>query len=55
MWAVLLCRHTGQEEVVVDTPYHGRDAAGTEGLLGYFVNVLALRIDAPRRFDGALA
>ena len=51
MWAVLLCRHTGQEEGVVDTPYHGRDAAGTEGLLGYFVNVLALRIDAPRRTE----
>ena len=26
VWAVLLCRHAGQEEVVIGTPYHGRDA-----------------------------
>ena len=48
VWAVLLCRHAGQEEVVVGSPYHGRDAAGTEALIGYFVNVLALRVEAPR-------
>ena len=48
VWAVLLCRHAGQEEVVVGSPYHGRDAAGSEALIGYFVNVLALRIDASR-------
>ena len=29
-------------------PYHGRDAAGTEGLIGYFVNMLALRVEVPR-------
>ena len=45
VWAVLLCRHAGQEEVVVGSPYHGRDAAGTEALIGYFVNVLALRVE----------
>ena len=44
LWALLLCRHAGQEEVVVGSPYHGRDAAGTEALIGYFVNVLALRV-----------
>ena len=48
LWALLLCRHAGQEEVVIGSPYHGRDAEGTEALIGYFVNVLALRIDAPR-------
>ena len=29
VWVVLLCRHAGQAEVVIGTPYHGRDAAGT--------------------------
>ena len=40
LWSLLLCRHAGQEEVVVGSPYHGRDAAGTESLIGYFVNML---------------
>jgi hypothetical protein len=44
VWALLLCRHTGQDDVVIGTPYHGRDAAGTEGLIGYFVNMLALLV-----------
>ena len=48
LWALLLCRHAGQEEVVVGSPYHGRDAAGTEGLIGYFVNMLALRVEVGR-------
>ena len=26
---------------------HGRDAGGTERLIGYFVNTLALRLEAP--------
>ena len=30
------------------SPYHGRDAPGTEGLIGYFVNVLPLRVAAAR-------
>ena len=47
LWAVLLCRHAGQEEVVIGSPYHGRDAAGTESLIGYFVNMLSLRVDVP--------
>ena len=48
MWSLLLCRHAGQEEVVVGTPYHGRDAAGTEGMIWYFVNMLALRLEVAR-------
>ena len=48
LWSLLLCRHAGQEEVVVGSPYHGRDAAGTESLIGYFVNMLALRVEAHR-------
>ena len=48
VWSLLMCRHAGQDEVVVGSPYHGRDAAGTEALIGYFVNVLALRVEALR-------
>ena len=28
VWCVVLCRHAGQEEVVVGSPYHGRDVVG---------------------------
>ena len=53
LWALLLCRLAGQEEVLVGSPYHGRDAAGTEKLIGYFVNMLALRLETPR--NGSVA
>ena len=48
LWVLLLCRHAGQEEVVVGSPYHGRDAAGTGTVIGFFVNVFALRLASPR-------
>lgn len=53
LWGLLLCRHSGQSEVVIGSPYHGRDAPGTEHLLGYFVNMIAMRLEAPR--NGTLA
>ncbi|MCA1613498.1 MAG: amino acid adenylation domain-containing protein, partial [Acidobacteria bacterium] len=40
---VLLYRYTGQEEIVVGTPVAGRTHAEVEGLVGFFVNTLALR------------
>ncbi|RKH17383.1 amino acid adenylation domain-containing protein [Corallococcus sp. CA047B] len=42
---VLLSRYTGQEDVVVGTPIAGRPRAEVEGLIGLFVNMLALRTD----------
>ncbi|HEX8556986.1 MAG TPA: amino acid adenylation domain-containing protein [Pyrinomonadaceae bacterium] len=39
----LLYRYTGQEDLVVGTPVAGRDRHETEGLIGFFVNTLALR------------
>ena len=42
---VLLCRYTGQRDVVVGTPIAGRTHAETEGLIGFFVNTLALRAE----------
>ena len=44
-WAVLLSRLSGQEEVVIGTPVANRTRTEIEGLIGFFVNTLALRID----------
>jgi amino acid adenylation domain-containing protein/non-ribosomal peptide synthase protein (TIGR01720 family) len=41
----LLCRYTGQTDLVVGTPLTGRTRVETEGLLGFFVNTLILRLD----------
>jgi amino acid adenylation domain-containing protein len=40
---VLLYRYTGQEDIVVGTPVAGRSRAEVEGLIGFFINTLALR------------
>ena len=39
----LLFRYTGQEDIVVGTPIAGRNREEIEGLIGFFVNTLALR------------
>ncbi|HVH12429.1 MAG TPA: condensation domain-containing protein, partial [Longimicrobium sp.] len=44
-WAVVLGRLAGQADVVVGTPTAGRDRRETEGLIGFFVQTLALRVD----------
>ncbi|MBV8816907.1 MAG: amino acid adenylation domain-containing protein, partial [Acidobacteriaceae bacterium] len=42
---VVLSRWSGQRDVVVGTPMAGRTHRATEGLIGSFVNTLALRTD----------
>jgi amino acid adenylation domain-containing protein/non-ribosomal peptide synthase protein (TIGR01720 family) len=42
---LLLARWSGQETVVVGTPTASRQREETEGLIGFFVNMLALRAD----------
>src|SRR5262249_38872415 len=42
---VLLCRYSGQEDVVVGTPVANRTSEEFEGLIGFLVNTLALRAD----------
>ncbi|HLL82432.1 MAG TPA: condensation domain-containing protein, partial [Longimicrobium sp.] len=39
----LLARHGAGDDVVVGTPVAGRDDAELEGLIGFFINTLALR------------
>jgi amino acid adenylation domain-containing protein len=42
---LLLSRYAGQDDLVVGTPVAGRTRAETEGLIGCFVNTLAMRAD----------
>jgi amino acid adenylation domain-containing protein len=44
-WSALLSRLSGQSEVVIGTPVANRQHAEVEGLIGFFVNTLALRVD----------
>ncbi|MEO6196445.1 MAG: non-ribosomal peptide synthase/polyketide synthase [Thermoanaerobaculia bacterium] len=44
-FAVLLGRLSGRGEVVVGMPIAGRDRYETEGMIGFFINVLPLRLD----------
>ena len=41
----LLHRYSGQDDIVVGSPIANRTQSETEGLIGYFVNMLALRTD----------
>ncbi|HEX8282851.1 MAG TPA: amino acid adenylation domain-containing protein [Pyrinomonadaceae bacterium] len=42
-FAALLKRHSGEGDVVVGSPIANRNRAETEGLIGFFVNTLAVR------------
>jgi hypothetical protein len=56
-WNVLLHRYSGQEDIVVGTVFAGRDHHDLEGLIGCFVNTVALRsrLAPEMRFDAYLA
>ncbi|MFL6195586.1 MAG: non-ribosomal peptide synthase/polyketide synthase [Thermoanaerobaculia bacterium] len=49
---VLLFRYTGNPEVIVGSPIANRDRTELEGLVGFFINTLALRnqVDGDARF-----
>ncbi|WP_367949070.1 amino acid adenylation domain-containing protein [Paraburkholderia sp. NMBU_R16] len=42
-WAMLLARLSGQHDIVIGSPTAGRQRSETEPLIGFFVNMLALR------------
>ena len=44
-WGLFLGRMARTEDVVIGTPFAGRMAPDSEGLVGFFVNTLALRMD----------
>ncbi|NWB45063.1 non-ribosomal peptide synthetase, partial [Pseudomonas gingeri] len=52
-WAALLARLSGQAQVVIGSPVAGRGRAELEGLVGLFVNTLAVRIDTAGKLTGA--
>ncbi len=53
-FAALLGRLAGQTDVVIGSPIAGRDRRELEGLIGLFVNTLALRVDLAQQPDGDL-
>ena len=44
-WMVALHRYSGQTDIAIGTPVAGRNHPEVEGLIGYFLNMLVLRID----------
>ncbi|ULK97126.1 amino acid adenylation domain-containing protein [Bradyrhizobium sp. I71] len=44
-WAAVLSRLSGQTDIVIGTPTANRNRPEIEGLIGFFVNMLAVRID----------
>ncbi|MGW3973834.1 non-ribosomal peptide synthetase [Streptomyces ardesiacus] len=55
-WSVLLSLLSGQDDIVVGAPTSNRRRGDVEGLIGFFVNTLALRADlsGPLRVKDAL-
>uniref|UniRef100_UPI001145E1F9 amino acid adenylation domain-containing protein n=1 Tax=Xenorhabdus kozodoii TaxID=351676 RepID=UPI001145E1F9 len=43
-WSLVLARLSGQEDIVIGTPVANRPQHELEGLIGFFVNTLALRV-----------
>ncbi|MFA6010978.1 MAG: amino acid adenylation domain-containing protein [Desulfobacteraceae bacterium] len=41
----LLCKYSNQNGVVVGTPYANRDRVEIEGLIGFFINMLPIRLE----------
>ncbi|MFT5823207.1 MAG: amino acid adenylation domain-containing protein [Crocinitomix sp.] len=42
-WKLLMYRYTGQKDLLIGSPIAGRDQAGLEDQIGFYVNALALR------------
>ena len=41
---IVLAQYCGTDDIIVGTPVANRNAQAVEGLLGFFVNTLALRV-----------
>ena len=56
LFAVLLCRYTGEEDICIGAPVAGRIKPELDDLIGFFVNSLVFRLDLSRNpsFRGLL-
>jgi amino acid adenylation domain-containing protein len=45
VFAALLHRYSAQDDIVIGTPFAGRNRSELENMIGYFINPLPLRID----------
>lgn len=45
LYFALIGRVTGQRDIIIATPVRGRNSDETEGLMGYFTNLLPLRVE----------
>jgi non-ribosomal peptide synthetase component F len=52
-WSVLMARLSAQDDVVIGTPVSNRNRRELEGLIGFFVNTLPLRIRPQSTMDVA--
>src|SRR5262249_46063715 len=52
-WSIVLSRLSGQDDFAIGTPVANRTREETEGLIGFFVNTLALRVRLGARPDAA--
>jgi syringomycin synthetase protein SyrE len=52
-WAVLLGRLSEEQDVVIGTPVANRVRVEIEGLIGFFVNTLAVRVDLSGAYGAA--
>ncbi|MGZ4122551.1 MAG: amino acid adenylation domain-containing protein, partial [Tumebacillaceae bacterium] len=57
VYHVFLSKYTGQKEIVIGSPIAGRTHADLEGILGIFINTLAMRseLDSGQTFQSFLA
>ncbi|MGB8195200.1 MAG: amino acid adenylation domain-containing protein [Chitinophagaceae bacterium] len=51
VFKILLNRYSGQTDICVGSPVAGRDQQEIEGLIGFFVNTLALRSDLSEKIS----
>jgi amino acid adenylation domain-containing protein len=45
VFGTLLARYSGQDDIVIGTPFAARNRTELESMVGYFINPLALRLD----------
>jgi amino acid adenylation domain-containing protein len=45
LFCTLLARYSSQDDVVIGTPFAGRNRTELDSMVGYFINPLALRVD----------